>query len=166
MKYFQLFCFNNYFADGDTAVVESFGVVGVDSGTLQILDSSALTNFICVLLGLQNCLICSCVTICGVAFTLASLSFHYLYGIVGPILLKAVLLHLGLYLFIKYWRNRKVSKLGSHFARLFLFLTHKYYLFRLIDGFQLPPEIIAVATTTKGIQEEQDEERRLGRVGQ
>jgi hypothetical protein len=34
-----------------------------------------------------------------------------------------------------------VSKLGSHFARLFLFLTHKYYLFRLIDGFQLPPEI-------------------------
>jgi hypothetical protein len=48
-------------------------------------------------------------------------------------------------LFIKYWRNRKVSKLGSHFARLFLFLTHKYYLFKLIDGFQLPPEIIAVA---------------------
>jgi hypothetical protein len=42
-----------------------------------------------------------------------------------------------------------MSKLGSHFARLFLFLTHKYYLFRLIDGFQLPPEIIAVATTSK-----------------
>ncbi len=40
----------------------------MDSGTLQIMDSSAFTNFICELVGSQNCLICSCVTICGVAF--------------------------------------------------------------------------------------------------
>jgi hypothetical protein len=56
---------------GAVAVVEVFGVAGVDSGTLQILDSSAFTNFICELVGSQNCLICSCVTICGVAFTFA-----------------------------------------------------------------------------------------------
>jgi hypothetical protein len=43
---------STYFADDDeVVVVESFGVVGVDSGTLQILDSSALTNFICELVG-------------------------------------------------------------------------------------------------------------------
>ena len=70
--WYDKICFNNYFAEGDIAVVESFGVVRVDSGTLQILDSSALTNFICVLLGSQNCLICSCVTIWGVAFASAN----------------------------------------------------------------------------------------------
>ena len=37
--------------------------------------------------------------------------------------------------------NHSIGGIGSHFARLFLFLTHKY-LYRLIDGFQLPPEII------------------------
>jgi hypothetical protein len=34
-------------------------------------DSSAFTNFICELVGSQQYLICSCVTICGVAFALA-----------------------------------------------------------------------------------------------
>jgi hypothetical protein len=48
-------------------VVELFGVVE-DSGTLQILDSPAFTNFICELVGSQNYLICSCVIICDVAF--------------------------------------------------------------------------------------------------
>ncbi len=57
--------------NGGAVVVELFGVVGVDFGTLQILDSSAFTNFICELVGSQNFLICSCVTICGVAFALA-----------------------------------------------------------------------------------------------
>jgi hypothetical protein len=36
---------------GAVAVVEVFGVAGVNSGTLQILDSSAFTNFICELVG-------------------------------------------------------------------------------------------------------------------
>ena len=57
--------------NGGAVVVELFVVVGVDFGTLQILDSSAFTNFICELFGSQNCLICSCVTICGVAFAFA-----------------------------------------------------------------------------------------------
>jgi hypothetical protein len=56
-------------ANGGAVDVELLGVDGVDFGTLQILDSSAFTNFICELFGSQNCLICSCVTICGVAFT-------------------------------------------------------------------------------------------------
>jgi hypothetical protein len=58
-----------------------------------------------------------------------------------------------------------VSKLGSHFARLFLFLTHKYYLFRLIDGFQLPPESLQWQLQAKGIQEEQDEEQLVVKNG-
>ena len=55
--------------NGGAVDVELLGVIGIDFGKLQILDSSAFTNFICELVGSQNCLICSCVTICGVAFT-------------------------------------------------------------------------------------------------
>ena len=52
MKYFPIIFIDNYLVDvGAILAPESLGVVGVDSGTWPILDSSAFTNFICELVG-------------------------------------------------------------------------------------------------------------------